>query len=152
VQIVYKVKARKSKIPWLPFAYDCRVKDYFKIDKQQMKTRERDAQVVSRLTPSMPKKSDLLVRSSFLILRVELSLLRGSIGIFSSSLRSTGGGGGFSLGGSTLVGGPNGNDSPVMISSSLEKLKGRICGGSSHRYPPIDTSTTAIDYSLQRDH
>lgn len=75
----------------------------------------------------MPKKSDRRERISFLILRVELSLLSGSIGWFSSSLRSTGGGGGFSFGGSTLVGGPSGKARPVTISSSLEKLKGKIC-------------------------
>lgn len=57
------------------------------------------------LTPSMPRKSERLVRNSFFILRVEFNLLSGSGGGFSSSLMSTGGGGGFSFGGSTLVGG-----------------------------------------------
>lgn len=78
-------------------------------------------------TPSIPRKSERLVRSSFFILRVEFNLLRGSTGRFSSSLMSTGGGGGFSFGGSTLVGGPRGNANPVTISSSLDRFNGKIC-------------------------
>lgn len=78
-------------------------------------------------TPSIPRKSERLVRSSFFILRVEFNLLRGSTGRFSSSLTSTGGGGGFSFGGSTLVGGPRGNANPVTISSSLDRFSGKIC-------------------------
>jgi hypothetical protein len=45
----------------------------------------------------------------------------------SSSLSSVGGGGGFSLGGSALVGGPRGNSSPDTISTSLERFRGGIC-------------------------
>lgn len=67
------------------------------------------------------------MRSSFFILRVEFNLFRGSTGRFSSSLISTGGGGGFSFGGSTLVGGPRGNAKPATISSSLDKFSGKIC-------------------------
>lgn len=45
----------------------------------------------------------------------------------SSSLSSVGGGGGFSLGGSLLVGGPRGNASSDTISTSLERFRGGIC-------------------------
>lgn len=78
------------------------------------------------LTPSIPRKSERLVRNSFLILRVEFNLLSGSGGGFSSSLTSTGGGGGFSFGGSTLVGGLRRKGWPAIISSSLDRVNGRI--------------------------
>lgn len=80
----------------------------------------------SEHTPSIPRKSDRLVRNSFLILRVEFNLLSGSTGGASSSLiSSTGGGGGFSLGGSMVVGGPKGKARPVTISSSFDRLNGK---------------------------
>lgn len=86
----------------------------------------KESTSIFALTPSMPRKSERLVRNSFFILRVEFNLLSGSGGGFSSSLASTGGGGGFSLGGSTLVNGLRRKGWAAMISSSLDKVSGRI--------------------------
>jgi len=87
---------------------------------------ERKNKFLFAFTPSMPRKSERLVRNSFLSLRVEFNLLSGSGGGFSSSLMSTGGGGGFSFGGSTLVGGLKRKDWSAIISSLLVRASGRI--------------------------
>lgn len=79
-----------------------------------------------KYTPSIPKKSERRVRNSFLILRVEFNRFNGSTGWFSSSLKSVGGGGGFSFGGSPLLGGPRGKVNPATISSLFARLNGGI--------------------------
>lgn len=76
--------------------------------------------VVLKITPSIPKKSDLLIRSSFLIRFVELRR-------FSGSISSLGGGGGFSFGGLIAFAGPIGKGVCEIISSEFVKILGTIC-------------------------
>ena len=72
-------------------------------------------------------ESDIYKYLQYIHIQIQLT------GDSSSSLISAdgGGGGGFSFGGSVLVGGPKGNESPDTISTSLDRFSCGICCRSS---------------------